>query len=82
MDEDKMIKAVMALQEDVKQIKEEMVTRSSYDKHTSLLEGIANTVKKTQEDHVFTIEVYKKLRTQVDKQEDEIKKIKVELAMA
>lgn len=86
MNEDKIIQEVMTLKDTVGQIQEtlatEMIKRSDYDKHTGLLESIVTITKKTNEDHVFSVEWLKRLQNQVDVQEEAIRKIKLQLHLA
>lgn len=82
MNEEKIIQEILTLKDDVRDIRATMITKADYEKHTALLENIVTIVKKTQEDHVFTIELYKRLRAELDEQKEEIRKIKMQLKMA
>ena len=89
MNEDKVIQKLVEHDERLDRIEKNMVTKDDYKKHTELLESIVTIVKKTQEDHSFSIEWVKRLQSQVDhqeqgsrKHEDEIHKIKMQLKIA
>lgn len=62
-------------------IEETMATKDDMRRMTDILESIATAVKMIQEDHVFAIEWMKRLQTQADRQEDEIRQIKLRLQM-
>lgn len=82
MDEDKVIQEIVTLKDDVRAVKETMATKEDIRKMTHLLEGIATICKKIQEDHVFAIEWLKRLQSQIERQEDDIRQIKLRLQMA
>jgi len=53
-----------------------------FKKVNDVLEELVTIVKKIQEDHTFAIEWLKRLQDQVEKQEQEITKIKQQLKIA
>lgn len=77
MNEDKIVQEIITLKEDVRIIKETMVTKDDLHKNTDLLETIVTIVKKTQDDHVFSVEWLKRVQNQVDEQKEEIRAIKM-----
>lgn len=82
MNEDKVIQEILILKDDVQIIKETMSTKDDIRSMMHLLEGIATVCKKIQEDHVFAIEWLKRLQSQVERQENDIRQIKLRLQMA
>lgn len=82
MDENKVINEIISLRENVEIIKETMATKDDVRRMTDLLEGLTTIAKRIQEDHVFAIEWLKRLQNQFEKQEEEIRQIKLKLQMA
>lgn len=82
MDEDKIISAVLQNREEIEVIKQNMVTKQEMREVRDILEGIATMVKKIDEDHTFAIEWLKRLQTQVERQEEDIRVIKLKLGIA
>lgn len=82
MNEEKVIQKIITIEEKVTAIQETMITRVDHEKHTVLLENIVTIVKKIQEDHVFAVEWLKRLQARVDQQDEEIRRIKLQLKMA
>ncbi len=82
MNEDLIINKLLEHEDRLKRIEENMATKDDVRRMTDLLEGIATIAKRIQEDHVFAIEWLKRLQSQYDKQEEEIRKIKLKLQIA
>lgn len=81
MNEELIVKKLIEHDEQLSYIRQNMFTRDDGRKMMDILEGIATVVKKIQEDHTFAIEWLKRLQTQVERQQEDIQKIKVRLQM-
>lgn len=81
MNEDKIIKEIIDLKEEVRDIREMMATKDDIRQIMSVLETLVTAVKKIQEDHVFAVEWLKRLQARVDQQDEEIRRIKLQLKM-
>lgn len=79
---DVVIKKLVEHDEQLADIREKMVTKKDYEKHTELLEEIATIVKTTRQEQVFTLDLVKKLEKRDETQDEDIKKIKIQLKMA
>lgn len=82
MNEDKIIEKLIGHDSQFDQIRhkiEDLPTKEDYRKQTDLLENIVTIVKKSEDDRVFIVELFKRLQDKVDRQEEEIKKIKLQL---
>ncbi|MBI4281107.1 hypothetical protein HY628_02840 [Candidatus Uhrbacteria bacterium] len=82
MNEDLIIKKLIDHDEQLLYIREHMVTKGDISKVTELLEWLVTAVKKIQDDHTFAIEWLKRLQDQFDRQDEEIRKIKLLLKLA
>ncbi|MEK7516667.1 MAG: hypothetical protein AAB562_03665 [Patescibacteria group bacterium] len=82
MIEDKVIHKLLEHDDQFRSIRENMATRDDMRKVMDVLEGIATICKNIQEDHVFSIEWLKRIQAQVEKQDEEIRQIKMRLQMA
>ena len=82
MNEELVIKKLLEHDDRLQRIEEHMATKDDIRHLTDILEGIATMCKKIQEDHVFAIEWLKRLQTQFDRQEEDIRQIKMRLQMA
>jgi uncharacterized protein YkvS len=82
MDEDKIIKEIIDLKDGVRLIREQMLTKDDGRKMIDMLEGLTGLVKKVSEDHAATIMWLTRLQDKVDKQEEEISRIKLQLKLA
>lgn len=67
--------------EKIDSIEDRMATKEDTRGIMEILEGIATIAKKIQEDHTFAIEWPKRLQTQVERQEEEIRQIKLQLKL-
>lgn len=59
-----------------------MATKDDIREVMKTLEVVVTEIKRIREDHVFAIEWLKRLPSQVERQEDDIRQIKLKLAMA
>ena len=82
MDENKVIQKLVDHDEQLSFIRENMATGSDVREIKSVLESLVTIVKKIDEDHTFAVEWLKRLQTQVEKQEEDIRLIKLKLQMA
>jgi len=80
MAKDKIIEKLLQHDEEFKSLRQEM--RDGFNKVNDVLEELVTIVKKIQEDHAFALEWLKRLQDQVEKQEQEIIKIKQQLKLA
>lgn len=79
---DKIIVKLIEHDERMDRIEANMVTKADNQRVLDLLEGIATICKRIQEDHLFAMEWIKRLQSQVDQQESDIRKIKAQLHIA
>lgn len=82
MDEDKIIREIIKLNEEVRLIKEQMFTKEDGRKMMAMIEGMTGMIKKVSEDHAASILWLNRLQDKVDKQDQEIMAIKLQLKMA
>lgn len=92
MDEDKIIQKLMEHDDRLERIEQKFETVMSKEEGRGIketLEQVVSIVKKIQDDHFFTIELYKRMQNEIDnqkselrKQDEEIRKIKMQLKMA
>ncbi len=85
MNEDKIIEKLLEHDERLERMESRLdntATRDEIREIRSILEVIAVDVKKIREDHVFALEWMKRLQDKVDQQEEEIRRIKLQLKMA
>lgn len=82
MNEDKIIAKLLEHDEQLKDIREKMVTKDDYRKHTELLETIASTVKITRQEQIALADWVKRLDKKVEVHDKDIKKVKVQLKIA
>ena len=80
MAKDKIIEKLLQHDEEFKSLRQEM--RDGFNKVNDVLEELVTIVKKILEDHAFALEWLKRLQDQVEKQEQEIIKIKQQLKLA
>ncbi|MBI5135421.1 hypothetical protein HZA86_04295 [Candidatus Uhrbacteria bacterium] len=80
--EEKIIQKLIDHDEQLQFIRENMATSNDVRNMTGILEGIATITQKIQEDHTFGIEWIKRLQTPVERQEEDIRKIKMQLQIA
>lgn len=66
----------------LKEIRETMATKDDIRELKAMMENLTGIVKKIQEDHVFAVEWLKRLQTQIDRQDEDIRQIKLQLKMA
>ncbi len=85
MNEDKVIQKLLEHDdrfERMEQKLENTATRDELREIKTILESVAVDVKKIREDHLFVLEWMKRLQDKVDQQEEEIRRIKMQLKMA
>ena len=80
MNEDKIIEKLLQHDQEFTAIRQEM--KNGFHEVNKTLEQMVTILKKIQEDHVFALEWLKRLQDQVERQENEIIKIKQQLKMA
>ncbi|MSU75452.1 MAG: hypothetical protein EXS55_02985 [Candidatus Magasanikbacteria bacterium] len=66
----------------LKEIRESMATKDDIRELKGIMESVITIAKKIQEDHVFAVEWLKRLQTQIDRQDEDIRQIKLQLKMA
>lgn len=82
MDENKIIIELLDHRERLNRIEERMFTKHDARSMVDLLEGIATSVKKIEDDHVFSVEWLKRLQDHVERQDADIRKIEMHLKIA
>ena len=80
MNEDKIIEKLLEHDQEFITLRQEM--KNGFDGINKTLEQMVTILKKIQEDHVFALEWLKRLQDQVERQENEITKIKLQLKIA
>jgi hypothetical protein len=79
MNEDKLIRKLLEHDDRLDRIERNMASKDDVRRMTDLLEGIATICKNIQEEHTFAVEWVKRLQTQVERQEEDIRQIKLRL---
>ena len=82
MNDDLIIKKLLEHDERFDRWEEKMATKDDMREIKNTLDVIVTEIKKIRDDHVFAVEWLKRLQTQVEKQEDDIRQIKLKLQMA
>lgn len=82
MNEDKVIQKLIEQDEQLFFIIGNMATKEDMRHVGDTLEGVAKIAQDIKDDHVFAIEWIKRLQAQVEKQDEEIRIIKLQLKMA
>lgn len=81
MDEDKIISKLLEHDDSFGRIERDMFTKEDGKQMIGMLEGLTTMTKKIEEDHIFSIEWLKRVQNQVEKQEEEIRQIKLKLGI-
>ena len=82
MDEKKVITKLIEHDASLDRIERNMATKDDVRDMKDVLESIVTIAKKIQEDHVFAVEWLKRLQDHVERQDEEIRQIKLKLQMA
>lgn len=82
MNEDKVIQKLVEHDDRLERIENAMMTKADGQKIMQTLDEVVIIVKKIREDHVFALEWLKRLQDKVDSQDEEIRKIKMQLKIA
>lgn len=80
--QDKIIKKLIEHDEQLALIREHMVTKDDLRQVTDILEGIATSVKRIEEDHTSVVSWVTRVQERVDSHDREINKIKLQLHIA
>lgn len=79
MNEDKIIKKLLEHDEELKNIRENMLTREDGRKLFDTLEDIATRVKRIDEDRILSYQWIKRIEEKVDLHDEMLNKIKIHL---
>lgn len=80
--QDKIINKLIEHDEQLALIREHMVTKDDLRQVTNILEGIATSVKRIEDDHTMTIEWVTRVQERVEAHDRDINKIKLQLHIA
>lgn len=82
MNEDAVIQKLLDHDQQFQEIRSAMATKDDIRELKELVEEVVTITKKIREDHVFALEWLKRLQDKVDRQEEQIQKIMVQLHLA
>lgn len=82
MDEDKVIKRIIKIEEDVKEIKETIVTKTDFETMMGSLDAVVKITKKISDEQTVQGDWLKRLQKNDEKQDSDIGRIKSRLKMA